>query len=98
MLNQTVTIRNRDSSDLYGKGTLGAPVEYAARVSATSNLVRDFEGKTVEVHTVIHMDGFVPVDTRSELTLSNGTVPVIVGIAHLADLDGTAYATRVECS
>ena len=70
MLNQAVKIAAAGARDVYGKPSYGPDVTVAARVSGLSNrLLRDADAKTDSVGAVIHMDGYVSVNTYSRVTI-----------------------------
>lgn len=98
LLNQTITVSEPATSNLYGTATYGTAVTYQARVSpGGTKLVRGPDGRDNPVSATVYLNGLVPVSTRAQVTLPDGSQPVILSVARVYDVDGSVYATKIEC-
>ena len=85
---QTVQIENFVSLSSYGEPQFSAPVSYACRIEETSEQSFKSSGNERFRPATIYLDRFLSVDTRSRITLPDGSVPFITSVELIYDEAG----------
>lgn len=102
LLDQTVTRKTATGIGLRGNTTYStATTTYAARVEGHQHVVIDVAGKEVVAKTVVYVGttttGGTPAFTvRDQITLPDGTTPVILSIDTVRDESGVHHQA-VHC-
>jgi len=94
MMNDTVTIQARSTTNQYGQRTWGTAADYVGRVSYQTRLTKDMEGRQrVSSGRVYLHDAYPSIGTDAKLTLPDGTVPIITAIETFTDTAGDHHTT-----
>lgn len=94
--NQTVTVYAFSKFDAYGSPTVStAGSTYAALVVQQVKSIRDKKGVDKVSNTQIYLDGDVSIDIEDNITLPDGTSPIILAVQTYPDFDGNNVLTEV---
>lgn len=91
MFPDTVTWAPLTSRDQYGTPTYGAGTAFDCRLVRRNTLVRDRQGQEVTSRAHVWLMGSPAVDSDDKLTLSDGSVPVIVSVERYQDEGGSSH-------
>lgn len=87
-----VTVYAQSSVDKYGKRTHAASgTTYSARVQAESRMMRDAEGREVQVIGRVFLYGTPALTTDHKVTLPDGTVAVVLATQVVNDENGAHH-------
>lgn len=95
VLLQTVTLAALSSTSGYGKPSFAAGTEYKARVVYKTQSIKNADGQDVMAHGVVWMKGSPVVAPEDQITLPDGSTPVILSLDRYADETGGYHHTRV---
>jgi hypothetical protein len=90
LLKQTVSIAGT-TTNKYDEQVPGTPTSYPARVEYNNVLVKDSQGKEVVSKAQVILDGTVSVGSLDEITLPDGTKPIILSIEKNPDETGNIH-------
>ena len=93
----TISIAPLNSWDGYSKPTYGVPVDYSARISERNVKVRNAQGEDVVADGDILLESSVVVPPESQVTLPDGSNPVIISVNRAYD-DNGLHHTRLYFS
>ena len=103
LLNQTITVAKRTGNDGKGHYTYGTPKEYRARVEHKPRLIRAGTIDTGGANSLekvsnarIFVDRTASVEIGDQITLPDGSVPMILLVAPQYDMDGALAYWRVD--
>lgn len=90
LLNQTIQIAKTTINE-YGEPVPGVPTSYPARVEYEHTMTRDSQGQEVLSKSQVYLDGTVGVTAKDEITLPDGSKPLILSVEATPDEDGTIH-------
>lgn len=93
MMNDTVTIQARSSTNSYGQRTWGSTTSYNGRVSYQTRLMRGADGRERVSSGRVYMNGAYAISTDAKLTLPSGATPVISSVETFTDQNGDHHTT-----
>lgn len=88
LLTATVTIAPYTGQDAYGKAQYGPAQTVPARVQFRLQRLTDATGQERVSRAKVFVDGDVTLDLRDRVTLPDGTMPPILTLYKVSDLDG----------
>jgi hypothetical protein len=94
LMPHTVSHAELASRDAYGKPVYGSAVDYTARVLYKNQKVRAKDGSEVVARGVVWIGGTPTVSPDDQLTLPDGSTPIILSFEQYADEDG-AHHTKI---
>lgn len=92
---QTVTWKAKTSRDQYGQPTYGVAVSLKGYVTYLTEEQRQESVEGEKVHGAVFLLTAPVVDTEDQITLPDGTIPIIFAVQRLHDERGNAYYTKV---
>jgi hypothetical protein len=95
MMRDTITHQPCTGYDRYGKPTYGASTSYPARVVRDNKMARNPQGEEVVSTCQVRICGTPAVTPADKITLSDGTVPVILSVSRPQDETGDDASTKV---
>jgi hypothetical protein len=96
LMPDTVTVYPADSRDSYGKVTHnGTGVEYRCRVRPEQRVMKDAQGREVDVIGKVYLHGAPTVAADARLVLPDGSEPVIIAVDHIGDDAGDHHVVLV---
>lgn len=93
MMNDTVIIQARSSTNSYGQRTWGSSTSYNGRVSFQTRLMRGADGLEKVSSGRVYLDGAYAIGTDAKLTLPSGATPVISSVQTFTDQNGDHHTT-----
>ena len=93
LMNDTVTIQPRSSTNSYGQRTWGSSTSYTGRVSFQTRLMRGADGRERVSSGRVYLRGAYAISTDAKLTLPSGATPVISSVETFSDEDGAHHTT-----
>jgi hypothetical protein len=97
LLNQSVTWATFTGRDGYGKptyNTAGATI-LPAYVSRKLRMISNAAGKVIVTRAMVLLDGIPGIGLEDQLTLPDGSTPVLVLVQTGVDEYGASFLTRV---
>lgn len=94
LMPHTVSHAELAGRDDYGKPTYGSAVDYQARVTYKNQKVRASDGSEVVARGVVWIGGTPIISTDDQLTLPDGSSPIILSFEQYADEIG-AHHTKI---
>lgn len=95
LLNQTVTVAPWISNDPKGRPVYGPAVSYRARVQSNPKIVFNPSGQNVHYAGIVYVEVSAVIDIKSQITLPDGSQPIIADVRPAYDRDGTLAYWRV---
>ena len=95
LLVQTIRLAPYTGQDAYGKPTYGPAVEVPARIERHFITAATTTGAQLLDESVVFLDGTVPIDERSQLTLPDGTIAPLEGLKPVLDMAGNIHHFEV---
>jgi hypothetical protein len=95
LLQQTVSVASATTTNLYGETSHGTATELAARVEPRVTQIRKADGAVVPSKAYVYLDGDASITTQSQITLPDGTTPVILAVEKHTDETGAVDHTKV---
>jgi hypothetical protein len=91
LMPHTVVVRKQTSLDKYGVAARGAATTVQGRVVQTPKMVRLDDGREVVSSAHFYTAGPAGILTTDEITLPDGSTPVIMRVDHYPDEDGSHH-------
>jgi hypothetical protein len=94
LMGEAITLKAPSSVDKYGKRAFGTAQSFTARVQPKVHMTRDSAGREVVGRGIVYVYGSPSVTPEWELTLADGSKPVIIAVYRARDEDG-AHHTEI---
>lgn len=88
LMGETVTLKAPATVDKYGKRTWSVSQSFTARVQPVNEMSRDSLGREVLAKGRVYVYGSPAVTPEWQLTLGDGSTPVIISAYRVRDEDG----------
>ena len=88
LLNQLVTVAPHTGNDAKGRPVYGTAVQYAARVQAKPKIVLNRDGQNILSSARVYIDPSAVIAIDSQITLPDGSQPIILQLFPSYDKDG----------
>jgi len=95
LMGEAITLKAPSSVDKYGKRSFGNAQSFTGRVEPKLHMTRDSAGREVVGRGIVYVYGAPVVTPEWELTLADGSKPIIISAYHARDEDG-AHHTAIS--
>lgn len=95
MLPSTVMVAPYIARDRFGAASYGPAVGYPAHIADQETLMRGPQGETIVVQKVAWLGTDHKFSTLDQVTLSDGSTPIILAINAAEDETATALYTKI---
>lgn len=96
LMPNTVTVRPFVSRDSYGAASYGSPTDYPARVNYKTHNILGPDNQLILSNGTIWMACSDPVSSDDQVTLDDGSTPVILKATRETDESGVVQYVRAD--